>query len=384
MRKHIIILALLAIIPFYLHAQKTKNVKTEVVPVIEESPQQQLYKNLLSASAKVMFIDSVVVDKADFLREVPLNAESGNIVSYDDFFGTNDNPSSSVYINEIGNRCFFAMKDANGGSKLFYADRLGEKWGTPQALEGIGEEFLDANFPFVMADGITLYFAAKGKNSIGGYDIFMTLFDSESGKFYTPENFGMPYNSKANDYLIAFDDLDSLGWLVSDRYQPEGKVCIYTFEPRFPRVGFENDNISQQTQENFARLTSISDTWKFGNRWQAVKRLRAMIERNSQKKADAGISFVVNDQKTIRSLNDFLSPENREKFTKLQELRQTLTKNTQAIERQRIEFHNADAEKRSEMYSDMLTSEKEQNQLRREIKNLEKEIRNREIKLMNN
>ena len=86
-----------------------------------------------------------------------------------------------------------------------------------------------------MADGVTLYFAAQGVNSMGGYDIFMSTFDLDKGVFYSPENIGLPFNSTANDYLLAIDDINHLGWLVTDRRQPEDKVCIYTFVPTASR-----------------------------------------------------------------------------------------------------------------------------------------------------
>ena len=47
--------------------------------------------------------------------------------------------------------------------------------------------------------------------------------------FYIPDNYGLPYNSTANDYFLAIDERNNLGWLVSDRYQPEDKVCILYF-----------------------------------------------------------------------------------------------------------------------------------------------------------
>ena len=66
------------------------------------------------------------------------------------------------------------------------------KWGERNYVDGIDESFTAINYPFVMSDGITLFFAAKGDKSVGGYDIFTTTFDSESGKFYQPQNYGLP------------------------------------------------------------------------------------------------------------------------------------------------------------------------------------------------
>ncbi|MFR3186749.1 MAG: hypothetical protein ACLTOV_01045 [Phocaeicola sp.] len=42
---------------------------------------------------------------------------------------------------------------------------------------------------------------------------------------------GMPFNSPYNDYMYALDDFNNLGWFATDRFQPEGKVCIYVFAP---------------------------------------------------------------------------------------------------------------------------------------------------------
>lgn len=93
------------------------------------------------------------------------------------------------------------------------------------------EGYKSVNYPFMMPDGTTFYFAATGEESIGGYDIFVTRFDSESGSFLKAENIGMPFNSTANDYMYAIDEFNDIGWFATDRSQPEGKVCIYIFIP---------------------------------------------------------------------------------------------------------------------------------------------------------
>ena len=46
-------------------------------------------------------------------------------------------------------------------------------WEQPEPLGDVLNEGGDANFPFLMSDGVTLYFANDGENSLGGYDIFI-------------------------------------------------------------------------------------------------------------------------------------------------------------------------------------------------------------------
>ena len=148
------------------------------------------------------------------------------------------------------------MEDTLGNSTLFTKDMLGGKWSKPTELTGI-DNSESPNYPFMMADGITFYFAQKGESSLGGYDIFVTRYNSETGEFLRPNNIGLPFNSKANDYMYVIDELDSLGWLVTDRNQPDGKVCIYTFVPSKTR---ENLNLEEMTEDEvkpFAEIQSI-------------------------------------------------------------------------------------------------------------------------------
>lgn len=98
-------------------------------------------------------------------------------------------------------------------------------------LPGSINDSINANYPYVLTDGATIYYAADGENSIGGYDIFVTRYNTNTNTYLTPENVGMPFNSPYNDYMFAIDEFNNLGWFASDRYQPEGKVCIYVFIP---------------------------------------------------------------------------------------------------------------------------------------------------------
>lgn len=382
MRKHYILtMGLLLAIHIAAFAQKSKGrtpKRVKTVVVTEETPAQKLYQSMLSATARVMFIDSTVVDKSDFLRHVPLNAESGSLMTYEQFFNTDRMQDGAVFQNEFRNRCYYS-----DGGRLMTKDRIGEQWASPQVIEGIGDEFVEPDYPFMMADGITLYFAAKGVNSIGGYDIFMTLFDSESDRFYKPENYGLPFNSTANDYLLAIDELDSLGWLVSDRYQPEDKVCIYTFVPVSPRVSLgTEEGITGAALERYARLERIKDTWRFGNRNRAMERLQQMIKRSSRKQMQQDFSFVVNDDVTYHRLTDFRSTSAREMYVRLEAQHKSLADHENMLEQRRTEYHNASASARSEMREELLRRERVIEQQRIDIARLEKEVRNAENKAL--
>ena len=98
------------------------------------------------------------------------------------------------------------------------------KWTAPHKLDELDGD--DAqNYPFMLSDGITLYYAAQGEESIGGYDIFVTRYDMDEKKFLYPENLGMPFNSPANDYMLAIDEFNQL--MVRVRPEPTGEQGVY-------------------------------------------------------------------------------------------------------------------------------------------------------------
>ena len=167
---------------------------------------------------------------------------------------------------------------------------------------------------------MTLYFSAKSKEGLGGYDIYVTRFNTDSAKFYHPENIGLPYNSKANDYYCVIDEFDNIGWLVTDRRQPKGKVCIYTFVPAETRTTYDGEVIGEDTLKALAEITRISDTWTDKAKLQSARRrLASLLTRNDAVKAKT-FSFIVNDKTVYTSLSDFKSPKSRERLAKLQQM----------------------------------------------------------------
>ena len=224
-------------------------------------------ERMITATQDIIFIDSIVVDKDKFLSKYNLGSEAGNIYKYNDFFNHSDLQSNSfIYVNEIGNKCYFPIEDAQGNAKLYTSDKLNGNWTEPVIVEGLYNDkaLSQFNYPFMMADGVTLYFAATGEESIGGLDIFATRFDADEGRFLEPENIGMPFNSEANDYMFAIDELNNIGWFVTDRNQTEGKVCIYIFIPSETRQTYSTDKYSMEEIKEFARISKISKTWKDG------------------------------------------------------------------------------------------------------------------------
>lgn len=270
----------------------------------------EMFSSMLPSTAKVMFVDSVVVGKSDFLQHLAMSADAGTISVRSNKYPTAMMPLTQ-YENGLGDRRIFSDGDTTA-TALYAETRLGSGWSQPERIAEISETtYRWQDFPFLMSDGVTLFFSAKGPQSMGGRDIFMTNFDADKGAYYEPQNYGLPFNSPANEYLLAIDDADTLGWLVSDRFQHKDSVCIYTFEPTATRLDFQEDGLSPKQLEAFARLSSIRSTWQFGDRKAALRRRDAMLARIHQKEQSQSPVLVINDGRLARSANDLRTAEGK-------------------------------------------------------------------------
>lgn len=384
--RNIAVITLVLLVPLSIQAQK-KNVKVAQKPkvvVVEEPQEDPRIVEMREATQQIVFVDSIVVDKNESLSVIRINPETGMLTTYDRFFNSKEHPDGYVFLNEMGNKCYFSNEDNNAQMQLYTSDKLGAEWSSPAQLKGIGDGIREANYPFMMADGTTLYFAAKGRESIGGFDIFVTRYDSEDGKFLRPENIGMPFNSEANDYLYVVDELSQIGYFVTDRRQPQGKVCVYTFIPPTSRRTYNLDQYSDQQLRDFAAITSIAKTWGDGEeREAALARAKAIQSDVAQTSAKPMMSFVINDMVTYTSESQFRDPESLTMYRELKDTEKRLAEVKTLLEKSRNFYARAKAEDKRVLRIEILDAEKQELQLSSNVRELRKLIRNAENKLLN-
>ena len=377
MKKYILLLfLLLSVMPALTQNRKKTTPKKTNVSIKAETPGQNLYKEMLPATEKVMFIDSIVVDNSNFLSKIPLNAESGKLDLYSHMNTGKDPDATNAYLNELGTKCYYSSGDTIFGRHIYYTELIGNTWSEPQKIKELSKGNISLDYPFLLTDGITLYFSAKGNGSLGGDDIFMTHYDTDNNQYYAPQNIGLPYNSKHNDYLLAIDDYDKLGWLVTDRRQPEGKVCIYTFVPNETRIGFDADNLTDTQLESYASIKSIRDTWKFGDRNAALKRLHDMKTRMTSHQNQKQTEFIVNDQVTYHQISDFQFSESQKLYKQYLIQKKALSDLEASTEQQRVQWHKAQRNEKEQLAADIKKAEKNIEQLIADIHLLEKKARN--------
>ena len=382
--KNILLAALLVILPSSVDAQKKKSAtkaKVKQKTTVVDNEFEQRLESMRGFTQKVMFIDSVVVSKSKLLSSLNIPDEAGSIQAYNKFFNTTDQPNSIVYLNQLRNKCVFS-KFTDGGWDLYSKEMIGEKWSNAVPLKGLdilGDD-VDINWPFLLSDGTTLYFAAKGEESIGGFDIFMTRYDETTQSYLKPENIGMPFNSIDNDYFFIVDEYDGIGWFATDRNQPEGKVCIYSFIYNNVRENYVVDEYTPEQLRQLSEIHSISQTWTSNQaRLDALEQLTAVYKRKFTQKKKNDFEFVINDELTYTTLTDFRSVEAAEMYVNLNELLRKKNKLDSSIERARIAYPTARQPQREQYKQQLLAAEKQSEKYETDIKNLSKKIRRIEL-----
>lgn len=340
----------------------------------------RLGARMIRGVEKVTVIDSFVVDKKDFLAAYKLSKESGTITS-----NLTDSMVCTRFVNEMNDRMIEAMPNAEGETKLYSSVKLTDQWSKATPLADLNDTGENLNYPFMDSDGITLYYAAQGEGSMGGYDIFITRYNSDDNTYFRPDNIGMPFNSPYNDYMYAVDDFNNLGWFASDRRQPEGKVCIYVFVPNETKDVYDYETTEPEALAELAMLKEIQKTWSDAGKVRIAKQQLAQImygEEEQKQRHD--FYFVIDDNVVYHFLSDFRSAEARKMFQSLQQKEKDLTTLRRSLEELRSQYASAAQAGKAQMAPGILDKEKRVEELYKEIETLSINIRNAEIKSLTN
>lgn len=347
-----------------------KNRKTEQAEA--ELAELRAKARILKNVEMVTVIDSFVVGKQELLDSYRISLSSGKIQM-------NESKTGTIYENEMGTKRIISEKN-DSLMQLYTQTKLLDGWGEKEAIESLNNNS-NMNFPFLMGDGITLYFASDGEGSLGGYDIFVTRYDSEDNTYLRPSNIGAPFNSTANDYLFAVDELNHLGWFVTDRNQPEGYVCVYVFIPNEIKKTYNYETCTPDFIRDVATLEKISTTWiDMELVRNAQKRLSSIIEQKSElAEQKSEFLFVVNDNNTYTNWNDFHSKEAQNLYRQLLQKEKDLSHLQADLKQKRELFANENEQGKKKIAPSILDLEKRIPQLLEEVEKLTFEVRRFEI-----
>ncbi|MGB3949299.1 MAG: hypothetical protein WBM13_15025 [Bacteroidia bacterium] len=160
---------------------------------------------------------------------VPLDVQSGTPQSFSGPINTQFGEYEGCIVDE-GNMVIFSS-DRDGGlgeSDLYIVKKLPNgRWGLPYNPGAVLNTKYKEAFPIFDEKKNILYFASQGHTNMGGYDIFMSVFDTATQQFETAVNMGYPINSPDDDMLFSLAENGREGYFASVRKEGYGDLDIY-------------------------------------------------------------------------------------------------------------------------------------------------------------
>jgi tetratricopeptide (TPR) repeat protein len=289
---------------------------------------------LIKRVEDIAIVDSMAVNKKDFLRFYKFNSELGSLNQESLKMNARRTFDKIKYTTQRQDRVYFS-DSIHGQMDIFTSFKLLDSWSKPVSISDSINTKANENYPFVLLDGVTLYFASDGENSIGGYDIFITRYNPSTGSYLAPENMGMPFNSPFNDYMMVIDEQRKIGWFASDRYQPAGKVMIYKFIPN------EIKTIVPTEKNEYLKLAAQLKTYR---KVTNIKTDSTSKAQNQLPESEKHIEFIVNDSIIYTNVNQFKSDEARKQWIEVHKLLIDMNNKTKELSELRAKYANSENE----------------------------------------
>ncbi len=354
------------------------------LPTDNEEEQLEYIRQMqlkLETTQQVVFIDSIVVPRTQLLPNLPLSAESGSIFSTAQYFNRQDDADATVFRSQLQNQIIFAQQDNDGHVRLYQSNLIGKEWSQATPIKGLNEGDKIQNYPFMLTDGSTLYYAAiNEEEGLGNYDIYMTRYDTETRSFLSPENLGMPFNSLANDYMYVIDEFNNLGWFATDRNQSKDSVCIYTFIPTQTRSIYNVDEVGSERLSRLALIHSIRETWSNQNAVKdARNRLLTLRLSSNQEQKSHDFDLVINDRITYTTLTDAQTEDGKQKIQWWLESKKDLEASAEQLQQLRDKYAISTTAEKQQLAPQIRILENKYEEIEASIRTQEKEIRKAEL-----
>jgi len=168
-----------------------------------------------------------------------------------------------------------------GGRDIYKSEKRADgTWGTAINLGPTINTEYDEESPHIHHDGKTLYFSSKGHETMGGFDIFVSVL-SDDGHWSKPENIGFPLNSSDDDVFYMPTSDPKIAYYSSVRAEGYGDKDIYRIEilrekqlqivfkgnvrdnDSYKAIEAELEIIDKSNNETIAKLQTDSATGEF-------------------------------------------------------------------------------------------------------------------------
>ena len=206
--------------------------------------------------------------------------------------------SRALYYPDFSREIIFSARGEDGTRDLAFTRQAPDGfWERPAGVDSLLTSPEDEIYPIICGD--KLFFASKGLYGMGGYDLYVSDRDPETGTWGVPKNLGFPFNSPYDDFLFINTDDGRYSLFASNRECSRDSVYIYVLEYDPMPVRSAIDNAS-----DLYRLCKLRPSYDL----KRVDNSDAM----SVGQADEKTLMYMEQVAAVRALRDTISMKNRE------------------------------------------------------------------------
>lgn len=220
-----------AIENYTLYKQKAGNRAVAKLQVDRQIEMCLNGKSLMADISETVVLKKTKIDKNSFFRIYDLKDIGGEILVTEEFQTRQDKRNNHIPIIHFpsnSNKIYYSSYGNGDNKDIYERTRLPDRtWSKAQPVFGKVNTMFNEDFPYMSPNRRYLYFCSEGHNSMGGYDIFRSIYDPETNSFGEPENLDIPISSPDNDFLYIVDSLEKYAYFSSQRTSEGDKVDVY-------------------------------------------------------------------------------------------------------------------------------------------------------------
>ena len=243
-------------------------------------------KELIKNISDLTVIENKHIKRSNYYYSYQLNDYGGKlIVKPPDFMTKKDKKSEEkqlMFMSDSGYVYFssFGKKGADG-LDIYRAFKNDDgTWSESEKLSMLINTVYDDAYPYLHSDGKTLYFSSKGHNSMGGYDIFKSEYDSAANKWSEPENMDFPTNTPYDDYMYISDKNEDYAYFTSNRETTGDKISVYKILVDKNPIRKNYDDIDMIKVKSKLKISSPEEVKKAKERNKQQRNLLSSNRKN--------------------------------------------------------------------------------------------------------
>ena len=210
-----------------------------------------------------------------------------------------DDLSRAIYIPDGTRDIYYSAEDEEGIRNIYATHLADSLWSAPALINEQMTSSSDEIYPMLSPDGQSLYFASKGLYGMGGYDLYVSNWNSETNDWEMPVNMGFPYSSPYDDFLFVNTDDGKYSIFASNRECSRDSVTIYVLEYDSMPVRKAVTDVSEL--RTLAALNPAGDPSRIDN--------NAAVPDDGQQ--GEGTKRYMDKMREVRALRDSVSRFNR-------------------------------------------------------------------------